>query len=160
VNRPVTRYLAGVMVAAVICGCSWITSVAVVNRSTQPLRVRYTLRQRSPSDLGCNCPAGYIYEQPALLSLDSLRHRPWYVMPDSAVHFDASTRSFDLILPPNMALRISTLGLYTGDSSVASSANVVFVSIEGASGSRAVSGVELLRSLHKVDNGLYTLEYP
>jgi hypothetical protein len=132
-----------------------------MNNSTNALTVQYDFRLRKPTDIGCDCPAGYLFEPPAEIRVDSLRKGVWHDLPAAAFRLDSAARRIEIVLEPQMAVRITTLGSYMGDSTAAlQNVNVVALKLDGSSGTESLSGTVLLRAFRKMSDAVYVLRYP
>ena len=142
--------------------CSVMSEIVLANLSSAPLSVSYTLRARNPADETCSCAAGFYYDPPAIIAVDSVAHTPWHFLNDSAFRFDTSSRRFDIVLAPRTALLLSRepYALVLADSGGASRLNITAVTVRGAAGEATWSGLPLYHAFHAEGRGIYALRYP
>jgi hypothetical protein len=154
--------LSGVLLM-LVTSCSWITDIAILNRTSDPVLITYWVRRRDPADPYCRCPAGYVLNPPAVVEEKRVRKNviDWSPLDSSAFRWDHDSLRLEFVLPPGTALRLEELSTYTGpDSWQAAEFNITALEIAQGAAVIRYEGDSLLYAFRERSKALYVLEYP
>ena len=153
--RRVLIFLTFVFVL-LLAACSYTTSFVVLNRTEQPVEVRYRIKA-SPSD-----PLLMVGE-PLKTAQAKLRNsdKEWQKLAPGQYVFDREARTITIQLMPHEALLVRRVTNYRGhdDSSEAEHYPIEEISLKGASGAVQLQGDQARRSFIAESDHLYTLTY-
>ena len=157
------RLLLSACLGLAVSACSWITDIAVVNRTKDPIKVTYWLRRLDATEPYCRCPDGYHFLAPAVVDLKDLKKSgtEWIQLDSSAYAWQGDSLRVEVELPPETALRIEELGTYTGPNPwEAAEFNITAVEIAHQSAVTRQVGDSVLFAFRKRSKFLYVLELP
>ena len=140
----------------VCAACSYATDFVVVNRSAQPIVVRYKIKQ-FPGDFAPPDKPATI----AASSLDSHGGQEWQLLSSDRFQVDQATRTVTVNVASADALRIASLHNYSGhdDAWDANEFPIDEIMVSGGNGELKLNGPQALTIFTEVSRALYTLTY-
>jgi hypothetical protein len=134
--------------------CSWNTTLSVANYSDGAIQVAYSTRR--------------LYTEAAIAPISAVRdyETPWTPLDTTVVrdrtHDTDTTRAFHVRLGPDSALRLASLGSYSGPDSIAVHYfPLTELILVGSAGNRSWHSEEILRAATKYrNNHNYSISYP
>jgi hypothetical protein len=152
--------------------CSWITDFVVSNRSSESIRISYTLQRIYTAVVsGGECPK-LQHKKPRIAPADQVRRLwifpfgwywgpdHWDEMPSEQFQYREDSCEISLSLTPNTSVIIGSSGTYTGpDPDRLQYIDFTGLSIATKSGRIAYENYELIRKFHRVSDTLYEFEY-
>jgi hypothetical protein len=145
-----------VALSLVCSACSYGTDFVIVNRSVQPIVVRYRIRQ-FPGDFSPRDKPATI----AASNLDSHGGQEWKLLNSDQFQVDPELRTVTVRVSAGEALRITTLHNYRGHDKTwaAGEFPVDEILISGANGELKLTGQQARITFAEVSRALYTLTY-
>ena len=152
--------------------CSWITDFVVSNRSSESIRISYTLQRINTTvGSGGECPDLQHYK-PRIAPADQVTWHwtfpfGWYWGPDhwddipsEQFQYQEDSCEISLSLSPNTSVSIGRSGTYTGqDPNWLRSIDFIGLSITTKGGRIVYENYELIRKFHRISTTLYEFEY-
>lgn len=142
-------------VVCICAGCSFATDFVVLNRSDQPLLVRYTIIESSFDPRRLTMPG-----TPAVLDFAELRGRDWRLLAKNQYSVDPPTRTVSVTLPPNEALLIDRGGELRSNSDCAGGFDIERIEFIGVKGGVVVEGANFCKSFVVIPKPFYAFGPP
>ena len=136
--------------------CSYLTDFVVVDRSSQPVEVRYKVKKH---------PGGFAPPvTPATIDISQLSAKggqDWNPLVSTEYQIDEANWTVTVTLEPGKALRLSTMHHYTGpeDPIDRDSFPIEEISLTGANGATTLVGEQARVTFARESRVLYTLTY-
>jgi hypothetical protein len=144
-----------VLTASFSGGCSFSTDYVVVNSSSAPVQVVYTI---APTGIDPLVATGV--RIPAMLPTSALTGREWRKLSAAEFSFDRVNRTVTVSLPPNQGLLITRGGDY--DPAPSSSTNFIIteIRIAGSNGEMILKGDAVQKAFVVVPKPFYRFGPP
>ena len=139
----------------VCAGCSYSTDFVVVNSSSEPLHVTYTIAESGIDPL-LTTGVG----TPAILALTELSGREWRPLKPEEFSLDGATRTVSVLLPPNDGLLINRAGEWRSNSEEPSGLVIERIILSGVKGAVSVEGKDVFKRFVVVSKPLFSYGPP
>jgi hypothetical protein len=136
-------------------GCSFSTDFVVVNASSQPVQVTYTI---APTTIDLLAATGV--GTPAILPVSELREREWRVLASSQYTLDRLNRTVSVSVLPNQGLLINRGGEWHPNSEMPNGFIIQKIQVVGMKGAMSVEGDEVYKSFAVVPKPFYSFGPP
>ena len=145
-------------------GCSWLPWFLVVNKTSGPIVIGYTLAGEG-SRLAA-CPDNYFITKPKITTIKAIGDAKVDTLPDAKYSCDPNTRKVTFQLNPEEAAYLFEVSGYHGFRTDKDFQNYTFmeypiksITIESQRGKIEFTDSQVTRDFLKVNNSLYMLTY-
>lgn len=139
-----------IVFALLAAACSQTSDFVIVNNSSEPVKIVYTLRGAPPS-----ATEGY---SPKIIDARALNGGDWQALAPREYLIDMRARTVTVVLPAQKALRVFGIGAAAGRGGDSADFPLREIAMTGASGEIVLSD-EAVRSAFVKENNNYFLHY-